>query len=486
MLQLVMPALAEAACSKAQRHDVVIATRAVGELRRVAAPGAADAGAVLDRARRRCAATGFARAVAAATLRFGLPSAGRRVHVAGYDLVGWQDAGAAVWRLDVPRLARRAAVGASTSRGPAHWRKLRSAGFGGATITWSVDATRPRWHAVVQSGVAAELARSSGARERAMAARTAAAFDRPARLAALRTADRPELLLVAARVAYAADRHEEFTARTAARRVAYLAYTRVRADTTATWSRTGGRWSTGAEHRALTRSTAALLVRVPHAPTAAAAVRLAAGLRTPPGVAFTSVPAGVFYPWPRDGAFDDQQLTVDVDKPGRARLTVFGSDGTVLREQEQAVEPGAVPLSWDGAAADGTIQPPGRYRYNVRIVDMAGNDTLAPGLRWFEVTRDRTPVAVRSASARYINGGSLPARLAARWDVEELHSPRVRTWIVLTGPAARRSVLLHSQDRTRGLRHPVTLPAGTWRATFVFIDGSGNRTAHRIDPLVVR
>lgn len=477
---LTAPSVA-AACSRAEQVDLRATMGLVASLRAAGSAGGADAAAVLQRARRSCTDARFARAAAAATSRHGAPTPGRRARVLGLDLVG---SAQGTWRLDVARLARRLAAARSAPAAGVLRGQLRAAGFGRSSITFSADPTQLAWDAELQSAVVAALARSPRPLDRTIAGAGARAFAPPARRGAL--AGQPLLahLRVANRVALAADASGSAAARVAARGVAARAFVRVRAARQAGWSRIDGSWATVAAHRTLVAQSSALVARLPHATTAQAVQALRAALTTPPDLDFGTLPAAAFYPWPRDAAFDTQSVSVSVDKPGSLTLTVYGPDGGVVRSVPADVLPGPATLSWDGTAADGSTLGPGEYRYNLDAVDLAGNHVRVPGLDEFEIARDTTPPTVHTASVRHLVSGGT-RRLVASWDVEEVHSPNVRTWLLLQSGAERQSLDLHPSLQRATVRRIVTLARGTWRASYTFVDGSGNRTSSPAGTVVV-
>ncbi|MCW2926897.1 MAG: hypothetical protein JWM86_865, partial [Thermoleophilia bacterium] len=110
-----------------------------------------------------------------------------------------------------------------------------------------------------------------------------------------------------------------------------------------------------------------------------------------------------------------------------------------------------------------------------------------PGLEQFRIARDTVAPVVRRATVRAVSAGGV-RRLVVAWDVEEVHSPNVRSWLLLQQGASRRSIQLHGTLRTASVRRVLAAdtPAGSWRASFVFIDGSGNRVAHAAGTVVVR
>lgn len=485
LLALIVPALATAACSAAQRADARAARSSLDALAASGAAGHADARAIYARARRNCDDLQFARAIAEATLRLGAPASGARARLRGIDLIGHDLSGAVVWRIDVAGLAERI-IGARTPRAAAAARaRLQASSFGMTARTFSADPTLATWDAITQSLVIATLTRSRSALDRRTAGAGVRAWAAPGRSTALTTLPLLEHVRIVNRAAIAADRSASPASRVAAGALALRAYGRIRGAQQRGWSRIDGRWSTGAEHRALVTQALALLRRVPHPATSLRVARLAAANTTAPAVAYSTLPRAEFYPWPRDGAFDTQALTVDVNKPAQLRLAVYAPAGTVVRVIEASVEPGTTTLTWDGAAGDGAIVAAGDYRYNLDATDLLANHVRVAGLEQFRVARDTAPPKVASATARWIVAGG-NRRLVASWDVTEVHSPQVRTWLLLQQGERRESLQLHDSLQKASVRRPMQLATGTWSASFVFIDGSGNRASTSAGSILVR
>jgi hypothetical protein len=420
--------------------------------------------------------------MATASERFGAPTPGRRVRIAGVPLLG---SVGATWRLDTARAALDL-VGSRSVRARRVLRsRLRSAAVGRGAVTWSDDPTGGAiWDADRQALVAAILVRSTDHGDRALAGSSVRAVTagRAARLGAR------ELLVhlrIANQLALAADRSRDGRARFAARTVAIRAFARVRGARSRGWSRLDGHWSSAAQHRALVQQATALLARVPHAATTAAVDALRGSLVAPPGVTFGTLPRTEFYPWPRDGAFDTQSVSIDLDKPSRVTLQLFAPSASVVKTITTTTDPGPTTLTWDGTGADGATVGAGEYRYNVVAVDLLGNRVRVAGLEQFTVARDTTPPTVRTASVRsFVTAGQ--RRLIASWDVDELHSPQVHSWLVLQQAGTTRLVELHPTLQRATVRRLVTLARGTWTASFVFEDGSGNRATRSVDSIVVR
>jgi hypothetical protein len=483
-LAALLPASASAACAPEVRADSLATQQVLAELEARGAAGAADVRGVYERARRSCLDIRPARAFAQALAARGIQPAGRRAVVLGVDLVSVEIGGATSWRVDLARTAQRASAARTVRERRRALATLESAAWGTSATTYSADPTRLAWDPGAQSAVAAILARSPRAEQRSLADAAVRAYGVGRRSEAL--AREPVLthLRIATRLVAAATAQSP-RARSIARSATLRAYTRVRAAATRGWSRLDGAWSTAPQHRLLTALTASLLDDVPHAPTATVAARLRAGLTSPPAVTFETLPSGAFYPWPRDGAFDQQSVVIDVDKPAALALLVYGASGALVRRIPATTEPGSATLSWDGARADGTILGPGDYRYNIEARDPLGNRIRVPGLQQLRIARDTTPATVVAASARIVGSGQ-PRRVIASWDVDEVHSPMVRSWLVLRDGERRASIALHDSLQQATVRRDTRIESGTWRATMVFIDGSGNRSQRLVGTFTIR
>jgi len=405
--------------------------------------------------------------------------------VVGIDLVGTSDPVGGVWRMDVTRIAGRIVTRPSAAR---RWRaQLASAAFpgSGSAPVWSDDATRIDWDAVRQSIVIATLARSRAPEDLSNAAAGVRAFMPPDRVRGMSSLALLEHLRVANRLGATAARSSNTLTTTAARNVALRAFPRIRSSRVRGWSQVDGAWSPLRVHRALVQQSRTLLRGVPNAATDSAVTALARALVVAPQLDFGTLPVAAFYPWPRDAAYDTQTVTIDVDKPVLLRMLVYAPDGRVVRTVETHVEPGVNSITWDGAATDGAVLEAGDYRYNLDATDRAGNRVRVPGLEQFRIARDTTAPAVTSATVRHVGAESV-RRLVAGWDVTESHSPQVRTWLLLQQGSARRSMRLHESLQRATVRRTSDLPAGTWRVSFVFVDGSGNRTSQGAGSIVVR
>ncbi len=482
---LLLPSITQAACPPAVRADARATAAIAAQLRSTGAAGADDVTGLYARARRSCADMRPARAIAIATQRLGLPVPGQRANVRGVPLVGTTVGPGVAWRLDLKQVALRIAT--STRRGAIgpHVALLRSAAGGTVALTISSDPTRTAWDPKVQALVATIIGTSAYADSRALGDATVRAFAVRGRIPALARLPLIEHLRIANRVAAVGARSDDAMTNATSSNLAVRAMVRIRASRARAWSRTDGAWSTGPQHRALVAQSALLLRRHPHANTGRVVESLQASLRTSATVGFKTLPIDEFYPWPRDGAFDTQTVMLDVDKPATVTMLVYGTDDTPIRSISTEVDPGMLMLTWDGANDAGAIQEAGDYRYNVDLVDPVGNRARVPGLERFRIARDTTPPTVETATVRVIGSGAA-RRIVVSWAVAEQHSPRVTTWLLLTSGDRTERFQLHDSLQRATVRKPLSIPAGTWRATLVFGDGSGNRASQPAGSFEIR
>ncbi len=464
---------AQAACSASVRADSRATWNTISAMRTRAAAGTDDAAALYARARRSCLDIRPVRAIVTATDRTGVPTVGQRTRVLGIDLVGIAISDqATAWRLDLPRAAGRSARAV-----------LDAAAVGSTARTWSVDPTSVHWDAVTQAAVVAALAKSSKEEDRAEAARGVRAFGVGSRARNAVKLPLLDLLVVARRLGTGAS--DAQPAADIARSIALRAFARVRGTPERGWSRIDGAWSSAAQERALVANARALVRRFPHESTAKVVAQLQSQLTTAPIVTLKDLPKAAFYPWPRDGAFDTQQVVVDIDKPADVTLLVYASNGSKIASVAASEVPGTVKREWNGSRADGTIVGAGAYRYNIDARDLANNRTRVPGLEAFTVARDITPPVVNSSTMRVVGRGS-NRRAIVSWDVSEPLSPIVRSWLVLTKGSSRASIKLHDSSQKQTVRRVLDLASGEWNATAVFIDGSGNRAKHTLGTFQLR
>jgi hypothetical protein len=476
---------AQAACSAPVRADSQATQRVLEQMAARQAPGYEDARDLYERARRSCLDIRPARAIATATSQHGLVPAGRRARMLDVDLVSVPLGADTAWRLDLTRAATRVAGSNVAAERRQALATLNAASWGSAAVTWSSDPTRLTWDPVQQSAIVSILGRSTSPQLRARAQSGVRAYGVATRAQSLSRLPLLEQLRITARVDNGARAGTNPTVRAISRNLTMRAHARVRATQELGWSRIDGEWSTAPTHRTLVELAQGLLQRHPHPPTAAVVAQLAAALTSPPRVTFETLPTGDFYPWPRDGAFDEQAVGVAVDKPAVLTLLVYGPDGALVRTVATRTGPGSVTLTWDGARADGTIVEPGDYRYNIEARDPYANRIRVPGLEQFRVARDTTPPTIVSASMRVVGTGA-DRRAIVGWHVEEPHSPIVRSWLVLRDGDRQVSIKLHEQLQQATVRRALDLEAGSWRATIVFIDGSGNRSQRLLGTFQLR
>ncbi len=482
---LCTPSLAAAACAPQVRADSNATAAIVEQLRASGAAGAVDVAELYARARRSCIDVRTARAIATATQRLGVPTAGRRAHVRGVPLVGANVSGATAWRLDLKQVAVRVAKTPDRARIGADVTLLRSAAAGASALTYSADPTRTVWDPKAQALVTTILGTSPYPDARAFGDAGVRAFAVRGRIAGLARLPLLEHLVLANRVAAVGARSDAPGVDATTSNLVVRAMVRVRAARARGWSRIDGAWASGPAHKVLVAQATLLLRRHPHARTDAVVDDLRAALRTPAKVDFGTLPVAAFYPWPRDGAFDTQAVTVDVNKPGTVSLLVYGPGDAPIRTVSTTVEPGVVTLTWDGNDTAGVTQGAGDYRYNVDVLDPIGNRARVPGLERFRVARDTTPPTVQTATVRVIGSGAA-RRVVATWAVTEEHSPQVTTWLLLANGTATERIQLHDSLQRATVRKPVTLAAGSWKATLVFGDGSGNRVSRTAGSFEIR
>jgi hypothetical protein len=293
-------------------------------------------------------------------------------------------------------------------------------------------------------------------------------------------------LRLANRLLGAAARSGSPEAQAAAAAIGTPALGRVRRAKVRGWSQIDGAWATAAQHRALLAQSAALLTRLPSPATADVLAELRRAATSPATVTYVRLPRGVFYPWPRDATFDTQDVVIDVDKPAQVRLTVYAEDGPVVRTLLQDADPGSAAISWDGTSSSGATVAAGVYRYAFDVVDRMGTRIRVPGLGAFRVARDSTAPVVLSGTVRQGARVGGQRRLIVQWQVQEPLSPCVRSWLLLRNGDTALTVRLHDSLQTATVRRLAALHPGTWHATLVFIDGSGNRARHAAGALVVR
>lgn len=477
---------ASAACSRAVREDSLATQQVVAQLVAAQSPAADDVHWLYERARRSCLDIRPARAIATVTLRLGVPAANQRARVLGVDLIGLHVGADLAWRMDLARTAARYARATSSSAQRQYRAQLAAASWGAHAVTYAADPTKLSWDPGQQSAIVAALGRSTSPQARRMASAGVRAFGVGSRTASLARLPTLQHLVIATRVLSGVDGTPPTgVAGAVARDVAARAMLRVRTSRARAWSRIDGEWSTAAEHRALLKHARLLVRRVPNAATSTAIGQLQRALGVPARVSFVTLPTGAFYPTPRDGAFDTQSVVIDIDKPALVTLLIYGADGARVHAATTRVVPGRSTLAWDGTIEGGAAGAVGAYRYNVDARDLAGNRIRVPGLQQFEIARDTDKPVVVTASLRIV-GTAANRRAIASWNVTETHSPQVKSWLILRSGSESSSIALHDSIQQATVRRALTVAPGTWTATMVFIDGSGNRTQHRLGSYKIR
>jgi dipeptidyl aminopeptidase/acylaminoacyl peptidase len=78
--------------------------------------------------------------------------------------------------------------------------------------------------------------------------------------------------------------------------------------------------------------------------------------------------------WPsRDGYRDTLRITQRFAEPGKSRIDIFNSSGTLVRRAYLPYRTGGLNYTWNGRTRSGSILPAGRYRIVTVAFDLAGN-----------------------------------------------------------------------------------------------------------------
>ena len=420
-----------------------------------ALPGQRDASAVLQRARDRCTSLRFARAVAGATQRAGVPAIGRRMRIVGVDLVGVRRPGAVAGALDLVRTDRSARSDAGPRDVPRSFGAARrQSPAAPAAIVWSAgpDTCRHGIRSCSRASLRCSRARAgrsidavAGASVRAFApAGPAAAVSRagrrraPDRRCAPRTRRAPQCWRLRDD-RERRDRGPRLRARSCRCPCRLEPHRRPLVH---------ARRAPRCWYRALARCSG----RLPHPPTADHVAALADRLLAAVGPLRRRAQRARSIPGPATRSSTRSRSRSRSTSPPSC-----SSRSTTLRARRatgstSASNPAPRTIAWDGAAADGAILGPGEYRYAVRAIDLAGNRLVLAGLGGLR-DRSRHDAAGRRPrrALRYVTGAPLGARVVARWNVVEPLSPHVRTTLVLASGATR-----HRSCSTNG---PACAPA---------------------------
>jgi D-glucuronyl C5-epimerase C-terminus len=219
------------------------------------------------------------------------------------------------------------------------------------------------------------------------------------------------------------------------------------------WSRyaLGGTEAPLEYHKYVVRLLASLAKRTQDATFTTYAQRFGDDLRQPPLVKAGPAP-GPIYPWPQDGYRDYARYVFWVSKRSTVRLQVAHAGKPV------AVSSGWHTIPW----SPGRIEP-GDYTPSLRAIDVAGNVSET----------ELTPVEVRRDS----QAPKVSAALAGRrlyWRGSDDASPWLGLRVVLRRPGAVRTLGL-GRVAFRGSAL-LAAPTGSWSATLLAADSSGNTT----------
>jgi hypothetical protein len=470
--------MASARCALASdRTDLARAATIVRTLAKGNKAGTTDARDALLRARSRCRAAAYARGVAELTRQHGAAVEGRsyrwrtllykghgghyRINVQG-TIRNWRTAPASA-----KRIRRTALIRIAVSRREG--------------LVWSEDPTRTLHDTNVQTQAAAQFASGgeAGIARASIAIYSSAAFARRIERASLLRA--VGNILVLERAA-----HRAGAPLAPVTRIERIVAQRVAAARTTGWSRLAGRDTTLVQHRRLASSSTALARAAGDSSLRATAALLTASLHIAPNVQFNQLPKASFYPWPRDGVRDSTVVSVKVNKPGTAALLVFADDGHLVRQISMGVTSvGYTVLRWDGTGPDGTTPlGPGAYRYSIDATDLAGNHRVVPGLGAFMIARDTTAPTITTARLKYLGSPRKGyRRFSVVWRLDEPLSPVMGLSVVVRGGKVLRTHTIGSTSRTGTERFDLPVPTGRYTATFVAVDGSGNKATFKVASL---
>ena len=181
------------------------------------------------------------------------------------------------------------------------------------------------------------------------------------------------------------------------------------------------------------------------------AQRFGDDLREPPVVKEGPAP-GAIYPWPQDGYRDYARYVFWVSKRSTVRLQIA-----------RAGKPVVVSSGWHSVAWSPGRTDPGVYTPSLRAVDVVGNAS----------DTDLPPVEVR----RDTQAPKVSASLAGRrlyWRGSDDASPWLALRVAIRRPGAMRTLWL-GKETYRGSAL-LAAPRGSWTATLLAADSSGNTT----------
>ena len=193
-----------------------------------------------------------------------------------------------------------------------------------------------------------------------------------------------------------------------------------------------------------------------------AAARFALYLRQPPAITVRP-PVTTLYPVPADGFLDEARISFRLSKMSSVRLSVAGGPAAVT-----------LPRGWHTVRWRPGARPPALYYPRLVAVDLAGNrgEVALPAI---EIRRDVDPPELAEA----ILSGS---RLS--WSAHDEGTPWLRLSVVLRRGGGARGLELGKRPLRGSLA--LRLPAGSWDATLVARDSSGNRASVPLGPVRAR
>lgn len=451
-------------------------------------PGAAQAVAVVDRAKHSCSRTaGYALAVTKAVAASGNAAPGTSFRYGAYALVAADTGGAIQWQLSWPA-SLPASQGGAERR--ATLNELATAGLPiGAITVWPSDPTQAGFDADAQVAVVAALARDARTAQPVFVRSVDAIASR--RFApAMASGGTIGVASRAASFLGIAQAHPDAHTRAAAARLAHIAAVALDAPTVGAWSRLNDTWTTRVEEQQLGSLSASLAktATVLHLADAKAlgtiATRVAAHLHTRPTVSLLRVPRLPFYPLPADGVLDTATLALNVDKPSIVTAVIYGSAGAHVATIIKDVLPGTVSIAWAGISDAGPAMPPGSYRWSLRVTDRAGNRRMVPGVGTFMLAVDRTPPRIVAGAAAFKHGLHR-RRIRLTWRVVEPLSPKVTIRFAIRGQGIKRSVSIPNAPHIGRMMVGIGLPAGTFRVILTAVDGSGNRSSRAVSSITI-
>ena len=193
-----------------------------------------------------------------------------------------------------------------------------------------------------------------------------------------------------------------------------------------------------------------------------AAARFALYLRQRPVLTVRPTPTPL-YPVPVDGFRDDAPISFHLSKMSTVALSVAGAPRAVTLPR------GRHTLRWRPGRT-----PPALYYPRLVAVDLAGNrgEVALPPI---EVRRDVDPPDVTEA---------VLAASRLTWSAFDEGTPWLRLSLALRRSGRATTLALGKRPLRGSLT--VKLPEGSWDATLVALDSSGNRTAVPLGPVAGR